>query len=194
MDGPVFIHAAWFLCAIWIWIYDRYFATVAARSPEFESYARRRPLLARLTVTADAAALAERLKAELGPRAEVIPTLGGWPWTHHVLKVEVRPTATSLELTLVACRVLRRRERPLPTLTDLLLDFTAKAGGDVEDCWLCPDAFYDVSGIERSENGWRLLPDAPRRRPVEPWGRQDSEGEAREVTGRAVIHCSAHAG
>lgn len=170
MEGPVFIHGAWLLSAVCIWLYRRYVATVAERSAAFESYCRARPLLARITVTPGSEAeLARRFAAQLGARAETIPTLAGWPWVVHVLKVELRTVHGALELDLVGCRGLRVQERRLPALTELLLDFMASARGEALSCWLCAGAYREVTEELAPEQGWRLILDAPRKHPVEPW-------------------------
>jgi hypothetical protein len=170
MEGPAVLHSAWLLCAAFIWVYHRYFATVADRSLEFERYCATGPIVARVLLAPSSEAdSSERLRAALGPRAEVIPTLAGWPWTHYVLKLAVIPTADAIQLTIAGCRVQRLRERSLPALTDLLLDFVQNAQGGVAACWLCPDAFRDVLGEMTSDAGWRLVPGLPRTQCVQPF-------------------------
>jgi hypothetical protein len=170
MEGPAVLHSAWLLCAAFIWVYHRYFATVADRSLEFERYCATRPVVACLLVSPGSETdSSERLRAALGPRAEVIPTLAGWPWTHYVLKLALVSTAGSIQLTIAGCRVQRLRERSLPALTDLLCEFMQNARGGVEACWLCPGAFRDVLGEMTSDAGWRLVPGLPRTQCVQPF-------------------------
>lgn len=171
MEGPGVLHLAWLLCGAFIWVYHRYFATVADRALEFERYCGTQPVVARLRVAPGTEAeLSERLRAALGSRREVIPTLAGWPWTHYVLKLELAATPGVIQLGISGCRVQRLRERSLPALTDLLLDFMENAGERVDSCWLCRDAFRDVLGEVTSDAGWRLVPGRPRNQCVEPVG------------------------
>jgi hypothetical protein len=171
MEGPAVLHSAWLLCAAFIWVYHRYFATVAGRSLEFERYCATRPVVARLLVgPGNEPDLSKQLRIALGPRSEVIPTLAGWPWTHHVLKLELACTPGIIQFAIVGCRVQRLRERALPALTDFLLEVMQNAQGRVAACWLCSEAFRDVLGEVTSDAGWRLVPERPRTQCVEPFG------------------------
>lgn len=156
---------------MFIWVYRRYFATIAARCEEFETFCSTRPLVAKVLVSPGSEGeLTRQLAERLGPRAEVIPTLAGWPWAQHVLKVELSCTPGAILLTIAGCRGLRLQERPLPALTELLFDFMLHAREQAETCWLCRDAFCDVLGEVNPEAGWRLLTDRPRNQCVEPVG------------------------
>ncbi len=162
MDGPVVLHHCWVLSLICVWVYSRYFRTIAPRSAEFEAYCRSRPLLAALAVeTGSEAEVAARLEALLGKRSEVIPAAAGWPWTHHALKVRATPARGVVRLHIERCRVLRTRERELPSLNALLLEVAEGSSPSVLDIWLCSPACVDITGRELAPRGWRLSAPGP---------------------------------
>ncbi len=163
MDGPVVLHHCWLLSLVCVWVYSRYFRTIAPRSAEFEAYCRSRPLLAALAVVpGHEADVVQRLLALLGKRSELIPAAGGWPWTHHALKVRVGHERGVVRLRIERCRVLRMRERSLPSLNPLLLELAQS--GSVVDIWLSAPACVDITGQELAPRGWRLYPGA-----LTPW-------------------------
>lgn len=170
MDGPVLLHAALVLSFSFVWAYRRWFETVAPRSDELSAFCSTHPVLAIVSVNSGAESdVARRLGALIGKRAEVIVTLGGWPWSHHALKLDVTSAAGVVRLRIVACRVLRSREKDPPTVTDALLVLMSSEPKRVRDCWLSPFAYTDVTGALTAPQGWRLVPKRGRRRPLEPF-------------------------
>ncbi|HEX6763870.1 MAG TPA: hypothetical protein VF103_00295 [Polyangiaceae bacterium] len=169
MDGPVVLHAAWIFALVWVWVYRRFFETDAPAAPEFEAFCRGRPDLAKLVVrTGSEREIAADLTRRLGRRLELVPTLAGYPWTLHVLVVEVVAQPGEVRLVVTGCRPLRTRERPLPRLTDTLLDVVESHPDGMQDSWLRPEACVDVTGRTLAPGGWRLVPGAERARPCEP--------------------------
>src|SRR5689334_13201163 len=101
MDGPLILYKAWLLSLVTVVIYRRFFETVGARSEEFEHFAAGHPLLA--AVHGDTASLERvraRLTTALGSKTKVVALLGGWPWPHYVLALDVSATRSTLTLTL----------------------------------------------------------------------------------------------
>jgi hypothetical protein len=139
------------------------------------------PVLAIVAVTPNAESeVAQRLNGILGKRCEAIVSLGGWPWSHHAVKLDVTTAPASfagtafggcpgvVRLRIVACRVLRSRETDPPAVTDALLALMSSEPKRVRDCWLSPFAYTDVTGALTAPQGWRLVPKRGRRRPLEP--------------------------
>jgi hypothetical protein len=169
MEGPVLLHAAWIVTLFSVWIYTRFFQTIAPRSAELAARARERSLLATLAVRPGAEArVAGSLTRAMGPRAEVVPTLAGWPWTHHALRVEVVTSPGFVELRMARARVRRSHEKERPALTDVLSSVLESHPSVVRDNWLAPELYVDVSGRATAEHGWRLETSAGRRRPCRP--------------------------
>lgn len=169
MDGPALLHAGWFFSLVWVWIYRRYFEPVAPMSPEFEAFCEAEPRLAEFTVRPGSeAAVREAYLRILGKRREVVPTLAGYPWTLHVVKLSVTASPGKVSIAITSCRALRTSERATLALTDSLLALTECHADDIEDSWLLPEALVDVAGEMTAPHGWKLVPGANRRHPCEP--------------------------
>jgi hypothetical protein len=164
MEGGLLIHAAWALSFTFVWVYRRWFEKTGPRSLEFERFCATRPLIVALSVRAGTErATCGALAASLR-RGETLATHGAWPWIHYVLGVEwsVRPGVVVARIT--RARRLRTRERPPPALT-AALGAAMRGVAAIEQVWLHPRAYVDVSGREPGTCGWRLLADAPEKRP-----------------------------
>ena len=156
MDGPALVHTAWLLCLVWIWAYRRFFETVAERSPEFDAFCKSGPLVAAIATSRGAeTGLAARLKEAMGSRPQVTATLGVWPWPYHALELRISSEPGLVLVHIIDCRVLRSRERPLPTLTKTLLAATESNRDAVTDTWLHAEAYTDGTG-RVSPRGWRI--------------------------------------
>lgn len=158
MEGGLLIHAAWLLSFTFIFFYRRYFETVAPRDAAFEALCASRPVLAALSVAPGAETeLAAKLR-KLAPRGELIATLGGWPWTHYVLRVETESVRGVLTLRIGGARVLRSHEARPPTVTLTLDALRRDAPGGVAEAWLHEGVYLDVTGRRSAPHGWRLAP------------------------------------
>lgn len=167
MEGGLLIHAAWLLSFTFVWVYRRWFETVAPRDAAFEALCAERPALvvARVSAGAEAAVL-ERLRASVG-HGEVIATLGGWPWIHYVLGVAPEGARGAVSLRITSCRVLRSSEVRPTALVSVLLEL-ARATGAVNELWLHPGAYVDVSGRTSAPRGWRVRATGTERPRFEP--------------------------
>ena len=166
MEGGLLIHAAWLLSFTFVWIYRRWFETVAPRDAAFEALCAERPALAvaRVRPGAEEAALA-RLRAGV-PRGELIATLGGWPWIHYVLGVTPEKARGAVVLRITSCRVLRSQEERPPAAVAVLVELFAT--GAVDELWLHPGAYVDVRGRTSAPRGWRVRASGGRRPSFEP--------------------------
>jgi hypothetical protein len=156
MEGGLLIHAAWALSFTFVWVYRRWFEKTGPRSTEFEAFCAPRPLVAALLVRPGTESSTLAALNRLLPRAETLATHGAWPWIHYVLRVEclVRPGIVHVHVT--RCRVLRTREVRPPALARVLTEAMRAPGATVDEVWLHPRAYVDVSGREAGEYGWRL--------------------------------------
>lgn len=168
MDGPLVVVMVAYLVFPIIWVYQRFFESVGPESKELAARCRMRPLLAALSVEASQADdIAQRLERALGRKHELALSLGGWPWTHHVLRVEVTSASGEVRIHAVDCRVRRARDTRVVALTELLLATLREFSLSADDNWLLPEAYRRVTGPE-APNGWRLLPDSTEKFPLEP--------------------------
>ena len=170
MEGGLLIHAAWALSFAFVWVYRRWFEKAGPRSPEFERFCATRPLLAALSLRLGSEQATLARLAALFPRGETLATHGGWPWIHYVLGVEWSARSGVVALHITRSRLLRTREVRPPALTSALADAT-RVNACVDELWLHPQAYVDVSGREAGQYGWRLLVDAPEKRPCTAWNR-----------------------
>lgn len=169
MDGPLVVVMVAYLVVPIVWVYQRFFEAAGPVSLELEARCKARPVLAVLHVPgARAASVARHLQRALGKRRELALSLGGWPWTHHVLRVEVTHTATEVHVAGVGSRVRRARETRVPALTAVLLDALRRFALKADDNWLPQEAYRRVVGLQ-APNGWRLLPESEDKFPLEPW-------------------------
>jgi hypothetical protein len=169
MEGGLLLHAAWLLSFTFVWVYRRYFETVAPRDAAFEALCAKRPLLAALHVEKGAE---ERVLAELArclPRVELIATGGGWPWVHYVLRVGMTTGRGRVRVHVERCRVLRSKEARPPALTTALAAVTRRVEGAVTETWLHPGAHFDVRGRASGARGWRFRAAEGGRANVEEW-------------------------
>jgi hypothetical protein len=168
MEGGLLIHAAWALSFVFVWVYRRWFEKTGPRLPEFEAFCAERPLLAALSVRRGGEEAALRALRALLPRNETIATFGAWPWVHHVLSVECSARPGVVYASITGCRVLRTAEARPPSLTQGLVAVLAD-GGAVEQVWLHPRAYVDVSGRSSGEHGWRIITNGTEKRPCSEW-------------------------
>jgi hypothetical protein len=172
MEGGLLIHAAYALSLIWVWIYRRWFEPAGPRSVAFERFCADRPLLAAFSVQAGSE---ERMLAALRaalPNGETLPTLGAWPWIHHVLRVEAEARPGVVLLWIAGCRLLRTREVRPVALTHVLGELTCSHASEIQGSWLCAQARIDVTGRVPAEHGWQLVGDAADKKRFLPWERR----------------------
>jgi len=164
----LFVIKSWALAASGLWLYRRFFERVGKSVPEFEAWSRTRPLLAALRGEDSALERIEAaLHARLGKRARVVATLGGWPWPHYALGVQLTRRAGVLELWLTRAELLRTHGAPPPCLIATLREGLNQHPGAIHDTWLCAGTFYGKHGSDSAENGSLLKPgDEPRPRLV----------------------------
>lgn len=174
MDGPLVVLMVVYLVYPLLWTYQRFFQKVGDASPELGELCRSRPVLAVLRLTSDSSGdVVEHLRTVLGRRAELVVTLGKWPWTRHVIRVDIVTAADVVQVVAASCRVRRVREGRVVPLTGLLLGALERFRIDPDECWLCPEAYGPVLGGP-APHGWRLLPGSALRFPLEPWERPPS--------------------
>jgi hypothetical protein len=156
MEGGLLIHAAWLLSAVFVFVYRRWFETVAPRVPAFEAECAAEPALAVLSVPHGSEAELVAHFGKLAPRGEIIATLGGWPWVHYVLRVQAESAWGTVTLRIVGCRVLRTHEARPTTVTALVDELRRAAPGAVAEAWLHAGTYVDVTGRLTAPHGWRL--------------------------------------
>lgn len=168
MEGGLIIHAAWFLSVTFVFVYRRWFETVAPRDLAFEAQCNTRPVLAVLSVTPGSEAELLAMFRRLAPRGDVIATLGGWPWVHYVLRVQAESAWGAVTLRIVGFRLLRSHEaRPTP-VTALVDGLRQAASGLVAEAWLHEGTYIDVTGRLTAPHGWRLASGGSRPK-LEAW-------------------------
>ena len=168
MEGGLIIHVAWFLSVTFVFVYRRWFETVAPRDVAFEAVCAARPALAVLSVTPGSESRVVAAFARLARRGEVIATLGGWPWIHYVLRVQAEGAWGTVTLRIVGCRVLRTHEARPTTVTALVDGLREQAPELVAETWLHAGAYFDVTGRLSAPHGWRLASGGDRPK-LEAW-------------------------
>lgn len=185
MEGPVILVVCGALTLLSVWFYTRFFQTLTDRSPELEVASRKRTLLATLSVREGSEAEVDSmLKKAIGSQKEITPTLGGWPWTLHAIRVAIESSPGRVDVRMIGCRPRRTREKDAPALTDVLLSSIESSSANVRDTWLLPALYVDVSGRSVSKHGWRVVPGVGRKRPCRP---RESGASADESVARSVV-------
>jgi len=162
MEGPLLILKSWALTALALWIYQRWFQRVAPRSPDFEAFCAKRPVVAALHALHGTERQAHALLAEpLTPPREVVATLGGYPWPHYCLRLAVEVVPGAVLLRVVGARVMRTRDRNLPALATLVRDALNQLPHDAA-AWLHPGTFSNGL-VTTPAGGWAVSPGTERR-------------------------------
>lgn len=165
MEGPLLVLKSWALTALCIWVYKRWFQRVAPPAPEFETFCRKRPIVAALL---GAGEHEPRLRAALGPSMRCVATLGGYPWPHYVLELGIESCGGALLFRIEAARVRRSGDLGLPALASVLRDSLNDLPEDVE-AWLHAGTFNNGL-VEVPAGGWAVERGAekhPRLTPLE---------------------------
>jgi hypothetical protein len=183
MDGPIVVFMVAYLIVPIIWVYKRYFEAAGVESPALVAFCQGRPVLAVLHASEGRASeLAKQLRTSLGRRSETALTLGRWPWTHHVVRVEVRPVGSVVRIEGVSCRVRLAREN-VTSLTESVLLTLRQTGLSSKASWLNPEV-YVRTGVD-APHGWRALPESAEKFPLEAW--EQAPSWAAEGAGAATF-------
>ena len=157
MEGPLFVIKSWALAALGLWLYRRFFERMGKSVPEFEAWSRTEPLLAALhgneaALTQIEAALLKRL----GKSAELVATLGGWPWPYYALSVHLVRRGSVLELRLRRAELRRSHGTPPPSLVAVLRDTLNDYPDTIHDAWLHSGTVFGKPGADTPSEGWQL--------------------------------------
>lgn len=197
MEGPLLVLKSWWLAAMAIWVYKRWFQRSSPPTPEFEAFCASGPVVAALFGAAlNERAVAEALAQRLGKRRATVATLGAFPWPHYKLALSIEQQRGAVLLRVTSGEVTRNADRDLPALASVLRDLLNEQPGDVE-AWLCAPAYTNGLvaapaggwGIERGSSvrpQFRALDVAPE--PVAPTSLGLREPDALLLAARHRVH------
>jgi hypothetical protein len=133
-------------------VYRRFFERVGPVVPEFEAFCRARPVLFAVHGSA-LATVAQELGATFGKKAQVVATLGAWPWPNYALHVELVLRDNVLLGVCTRAEVMRVSHRP-PALVERLQSLLARRSEVA--IWLHPGVIFDHRRPNEPVGGWYL--------------------------------------
>jgi hypothetical protein len=156
MEGPLLVLKSWWLAAMAIWVYKRWFQRSSPPTPEFEAFCASGPVVAAFVGAAlNEQAVADALAQRLGKRRATVATLGTFPWPHYKLAISIEVQRGAVMLRVTAGEVTRNADSDLPALASVLRDLLNEQPGDVE-AWLCAPAFSNGL-VAAPAGGWSIV-------------------------------------